>query len=129
MRSDPAMFMNRRNSLAMGVTHDDAERWHHPRRPNPGHPRRDGQGPGDGGRCQINLNRQNALAGALPNAKGRRSRRGSGRAERTSAQFDPNASLVQQNRLWHQAQQQDIEFSAEKCRCCATKASAGRCRP
>ena len=61
MRSDPAMFMNRRNSLW---------RWGDDMTLNagiilggqtPDIPRRDGQGPGDG-REPINLNRQNALA-------------------------------------------------------------------
>ena len=72
---------------------------------------------------QINLNRQNALAD-FTERRGRRSRRGSGRAERTGAVRSERFAGVQQNRLGIQAQQQDIEFSAEKCRCCATKASA-----
>lgn len=63
---------------------------------------------------QINLNRQNALA-ELYRTQGAQIAAGDQAALNALAQFDPNASLgVQQNRLGIQAQQQDIEFSAEK---------------
>ena len=78
---------------------------------------------------QINLNRQNALAG-LYRTQGRRSRRGSGRAERTGAVRSERFAGVQQNRFGIQAQQQDIEFSAEKMQMLRDKKQArGRCRP
>lgn len=63
---------------------------------------------------QINLSRQNALA-ELYRTQGAQIAAGDQAALNALAQFDPNASLgVQQNRLGIQAQQQDIEFSAEK---------------
>lgn len=63
---------------------------------------------------QINLNRQNALA-ELYRTQGAQIAAGDQAALNALAQFDPNASLgVQQNRLGIQAQQQDLEFSAEK---------------
>ena len=63
---------------------------------------------------QINLSRQNALA-ELYRTQGAQIAAGDQAALNALAQFDPNASLgVQQNRLGIQAQQQDLEFSAEK---------------
>ena len=63
---------------------------------------------------QINLNRQNALA-ELYRTQGAQIAAGDQAALNALAQCEPNASLgVQQNRLGIQAQQQDIEFSAEK---------------
>jgi len=63
---------------------------------------------------QIGLNRQNALA-ELYRTQGAQIAAGDQGALNALAGFDPNASLgIQSNRLGLQAQQQDLEFSAEK---------------
>ena len=63
---------------------------------------------------QIGLNRQNALA-ELYRTQGAQIAAGDQNALNALAGFDPNASLgIQSNRLGLQAQQQEIEFSAEK---------------
>ena len=63
---------------------------------------------------QIGLNRQNALA-ELYRTQGAQIAAGDQGALNALAGFDPNASLgIQSNRLGLQAQEQDMQFSAEK---------------